>query len=301
VRDVNEAYVSVFAKNLDFDRQSLIACRRINAGLIAYYATVEQGRISDMLGGSFGTPVPRFMGKDNNTIFVDGVNGSDGGGGGNFSGAINADAIQEISVQMNSYSAQYARGGGPQINIVSKSGGQQYHGTLYWFKRTGWYQQLKVVNKERMADIQTHVLNVSYVIDLPRGSNLIPGAVGRAIFDNWQVSGVTTFASGKPLDVTLATTDNFDFSGGGESCGVVVTGPAILPGGERTVNRWFNTSVFKRPSGPGDLGNDCSNYRGPGINNWDVSFFNNFPVGEGKKFQLRWEMYNVFKHTQLCR
>jgi hypothetical protein len=29
---------------------------------------VEQGRISDMLGGSFGTPVPRFMGKDNNTI-----------------------------------------------------------------------------------------------------------------------------------------------------------------------------------------------------------------------------------------
>jgi hypothetical protein len=36
---------------------------------------------------------------------------------------------------MNSYSAQYGRGGGPQINIVSKSGGQQYHGTLYWFKR----------------------------------------------------------------------------------------------------------------------------------------------------------------------
>jgi hypothetical protein len=61
--------------------------------------------------------------------------------------------------------------------------------------QTGWYQQLNVVNKERMADIQIHVLNFSYVIDLPRGSNLVPGLIGRAVFDNWQVSGVTTFAN----------------------------------------------------------------------------------------------------------
>lgn len=96
---------------------------------------VEQGRISDMLGGSFGTEVPRLMGKTNNTIYVDGVNGGDGGGGGNFSGALNAEAIAEVSVQMATYSAEYGRGGGPQINIISKGGGQEYHGTGYWFKR----------------------------------------------------------------------------------------------------------------------------------------------------------------------
>jgi hypothetical protein len=36
----------------------------------------------------------------------------------------------------------------------------------------------------------------------------------------------------------------------------------------------------------------------PGINNWDISFFKNFPVGENKKFQFRMEMYNVLNHTQ---
>jgi hypothetical protein len=96
---------------------------------------VEQGRVSDMLGGSFGTEVPRFMGKTNNTIYVDGVNGGDGGGGGNFSGAVNVEAIEEVSVQMGNYTAEHGRGGGPQISIVTKSGGREYHGTGYWFKR----------------------------------------------------------------------------------------------------------------------------------------------------------------------
>jgi hypothetical protein len=165
---------------------------------------------------------------------------------------------------------------------------------------TGWYQQLQFKNKDRNSDIQTHILNISYVVDIPRGSKLVPNTVGRLVLDNWQVSGVTTFSSGKPMDVSLSTTDGFDFSGGGETCGVVQTGPAILPSGERSFTRWFNTSAFRRPSGPGDIGNNCQNYkfRGPGINNWDVSVFKNFPIGETKKFQLRWEMYNVFNHTQ---
>ncbi len=165
----------------------------------------------------------------------------------------------------------------------------------------GWFQQLPFENLDRNVDIQTHILNISYVIDLPKASKLAPSPVVRHVFDNWQISGFTTFSSGKPMNVALQTTDAFDFTGGGESCGVVQTGPAILPRGERNVNRWFNTSVFQRPSGRGDIGNNCQNYkfRGPGINNWDLFFFKNFPIGEGeKKFQLRWEMFNVFNHTQ---
>jgi hypothetical protein len=165
----------------------------------------------------------------------------------------------------------------------------------------GWYQQLNITNLDRNTDIQTHMLSVSYVIDVPKGSRFMPNAFGKTVLDNWQLSGVTTFASGKPQNVTLQTSDNFDFTGGGESCGVVQTGPAILPRGERGFNRWFDTSVFQRPSGRGDIGNNCQNYkfRGPGINNWDIAVFKNIPIGEGsKKFQFRWEMYNLFNHTQ---
>ena len=167
----------------------------------------------------------------------------------------------------------------------------------------GWSQNNPLpafLNDTRIDTISTHVFNLSYLVDLPRGSRLIPGRVSKEILDNWQISGITTFASGFPRDVSLATTDNFDFTGGGESCGVVQTGSALLPRGERTVSRWFNTSVFQRPAGRGDLGNNCQNYkfRGPGFNNHDISFFKNVPVSEGKSFQIRWEMYNAFNHTQ---
>jgi hypothetical protein len=41
------------------------------------------------------------------------------------------------------------------------------------------------------------------------------------------------------------------------------------------------------------------NFRGPGINNWDMSLFKNMPFLEGKlRAQLRAEAYNLFNHTQ---
>jgi len=144
-------------------------------------------------------------------------------------------------------------------------------------------------------------MNVSYVLDLPKGSSLIPGRPAKWVLDNWQLSGITTFATGFPQNVVLQTTENFDFTGGGDGGGVVQTGRAQLPHGEKTFYRWFDTSVFKRPSGRGDIGTDFSNvkFRGPGFANYDLSMFKNVPIGGEKgKLQFRWEIYNLFNHTQ---
>ena len=51
-----------------------------------------------------------------------------GGGGGNFSGATNLDAIAEVNVQMASYTAEYGLKGGAQVNFITKHGGSDYHG-----------------------------------------------------------------------------------------------------------------------------------------------------------------------------
>ncbi len=40
-------------------------------------------------------------------------------------------------------------------------------------------------------------------------------------------------------------------------------------------------------------------FRGPGLNSSDLSIFKNFPLkSETRQLQFRWEIYNVFNHTQ---
>jgi hypothetical protein len=89
----------------------------------------------EVFGGSFATNVPNIQGGRGQTIYVDGINGGDGGGGGNFSGATNLDAIQEVNVQMSAYNAEYGLKGGAQVNYITKRGGSQYHGTGYTYQR----------------------------------------------------------------------------------------------------------------------------------------------------------------------
>ena len=89
----------------------------------------------ETFGGSFATPVPQIQGGRGQTIYVDGINGGDGGGGGNFSGATNMDAIQEVNVQMSTYTAEYGLKGGAQVNFITKRGGSEYHGTAYTYQR----------------------------------------------------------------------------------------------------------------------------------------------------------------------
>jgi hypothetical protein len=152
----------------------------------------------------------------------------------------------------------------------------------------------------RTNNIQEHVVIASYTIDLPSKE----GRSGPAkwLLNDWSISGISTFATGNIAAITFTTTDNFEFTGGGERCGDAdgpwadVVGDPRLPRGERTIDRWFDTSVFKRPAGKGSIGNSCDNnmITLPGFNNHDLSIFKNFPMRKGQKMQFRWEIYNLF-------
>ena len=65
-----------------------------------------------------------------------GVKGTDrgvpSGVSGNFLGA---EGIQEFKIERNSYSAQYGGASGGVINVVSKSGSNDFHGSIYEFHR----------------------------------------------------------------------------------------------------------------------------------------------------------------------
>ena len=105
--------------------------------LLGIMPGVQKGFDPDFLGASYGSPVPSMQGLNSNTnlMTTDGVNGGDGGGGGFYSATVNLDSIGEVKVLMNNYNAEYGRSGGAIINMVTKSGGSQYHGAAWFNKR----------------------------------------------------------------------------------------------------------------------------------------------------------------------
>jgi Carboxypeptidase regulatory-like domain/TonB-dependent Receptor Plug Domain len=167
-----------------------------------------------------------------------------------------------------------------------------YNGTL------ATYVSWRVWDYGKAGFDQTHVLVVNWLWDIPKASRVWNNAVSRSVLDNWQISGIATFASGFPDGVTFTTTDAENITGGGDGAHVVVTGDAMLPKSQRTVAEYFNTSVFALPA-VGTIGNAPKDvFRGPGINNFDLTVFKNFSIREKAMAQLRWEAYNAFNHTQ---
>ena len=84
---------------------------------------------NETVGGGFNSPVPSLQGGQGQTVYIDGINGGDGGGGGALSGTTVIDAIAEVNVQMSAYTAEYGLKGGSQVNVITKHGGAEYHGT----------------------------------------------------------------------------------------------------------------------------------------------------------------------------
>src|SRR5713226_5704883 len=106
----------------------------------------------DTWGGSFQSTVPTFQGRGGNTVYTDGVNGGDSNAGGNFSGITSIDAIAEVNLQANAYTAEYGFKSGAQMNIISKHGGSEFHGGLAWFKRHEEFNAQNFFNNQQGRD-----------------------------------------------------------------------------------------------------------------------------------------------------
>lgn len=114
-------------------------------------------------------------------------------------------------------------------------------------------------------------------------------------FSGWQVGGIWTLQSGAPFTVNLST----DVANNGEPLSAPSQRPNLTcdpNSGPKTAAQWFNTACFALPA-PftyGDAGRDI--VIGPGLDDFDATLQNEFPVRENLKLQFRLDIFDFFNH-----
>jgi hypothetical protein len=176
---------------------------------------------------------------------------------------------------------------------------------------TGHPTNHKVADYGLLGFDRVQVLSFNYIYNIPslaQNVDAMNNGFFRVVFDDWQLSGITTMSAGAPTTLAYsqqgvgATTLNRRITGS-ETWGPrpVLTGNINKPGGDRTLESWINTSVIG-PAVKGSIGIDSGirPLRLPGVNNWDISLYKKiqFTSNETRFVQLRMEMYNAFNHTQ---
>ena len=125
----------------------------------------------------------------------------------------------------------------------------------------------------------------------------------RSLLGGWTFSGVSTFETGLPQNVTWNGADTLGLGGG------TTNRPDLVAkvSGPKTQKEWFNTAAFVAPTAPwagggnngfGTAGRNA--VRGPGLANWNMSLFKSFAFTESgaTRIELRVESYNTFNHTE---
>lgn len=190
-----------------------------------------------------------------------------------------------------------------QVALSRRLSNSLSFGLNYTFSKTldgtdGGYQNIYNPRADYgLANInRKHLLNVNYVYELPflRGAK---NTLIRTTLSGWEVSGITTYQSGAPFSVTVPS----DVAAiGVSSSRASAIGNPNLPGDQKTVARYFNTSVFLSPAAMprGQFGNTGRNIlTGPSFSQWDVALLKNFRFVERYNLQFRAESFNLINHA----
>ncbi|MCZ6753058.1 MAG: TonB-dependent receptor [Acidobacteria bacterium] len=128
---MGELIESATITELPLNGRDLAQLVTLQTGAVHYTAGRQEGEGGKLLVVSGARPTA-------NVFLMDGIAIEDfrgktpSGNSGNFLGV---DSVQEFKVEKNAYSAEFGRGGGGTFNIVTKSGTNTYHGTVFEFLR----------------------------------------------------------------------------------------------------------------------------------------------------------------------
>jgi len=138
-----------------------------------------------------------------------------------------------------------------------------------------------------------HQLIASGVVQLPFFERA--GGVVRNVLGGWRVNAILVAQSGAPFTVNLAV-DRANI-GAGPAQRPNQLGDPNLPGGERTPDRWFDTTAFALQA-PFTFGSAPRNsVIGPGYANLDLALAKTWRLPRTSVLELRWEIFNLFNRA----
>src|SRR5829696_5187579 len=114
-----------------------------NGRAVFNFATLVPGALSQNTGNTELGSVSGFtvngQRPNSNNITIDGVANIDTGDNGGNMATTNIDSVAEFKVLTNSYAAEFGRATGAQLQVVTKSGSRDFHGSGYWYgRRSDW-------------------------------------------------------------------------------------------------------------------------------------------------------------------
>ena len=155
----------------------------------------------------------------------------------------------------------------------------------------------------------THVLNISYVWDIPIGRGQLLGHNWNpwvnGILGGWKTNAIWQFASGQPLGLSLANGQALP-TYGSQRPNLLGTLKKAGGGDGQWVNQYFanpEVAVAPPPFALGAAPRMLPNLRSPGINVANLSLFKEFSLGkirEGMRLEYRAEAFNALNHPHFC-
>jgi len=137
----------------------------------------------------------------------------------------------------------------------------------------------------------------SYLYELPfgKGKPLLSHGIGEKLFGGWQLSGIFTFRTGRPLSFTGSNSLNLG-SGGNATLDQIA--PVTVLGGINAGNPWFSTSSFaKAPTNvQGTTGRNI--FSGPNLWGTSAGLSRWIQMNERMRLQLRLETFNTTNTPQ---
>jgi hypothetical protein len=127
-----------------------------NGRALFNFATLVPGALPNGNGGGEIGSVSGFtvngQRANSNTMSIDGVANIDTGDNGGNMATTNIDAVAEFKVLTNSYQAEYGRAVGAQLQVVTKSGSRDFHGSGYWYGRRSDWNANSWINKRNAVE-----------------------------------------------------------------------------------------------------------------------------------------------------